>query len=149
MKVLATIQVLCHLLLVASAATGVRGAHRILETSTRKLTTFPEIKLIPQNEVKPLRGVEYASGIAILQLDYNALRTSDRWRVCLQTDVQGFIPNVLGVYKGKIHEPGAAAVIDFSSMLRENDPFFDGCQRVSSTLFNEIRENPVRHCHHL
>jgi hypothetical protein len=143
MKRSAFIQLLIVLSWAPLAAARIRGG-RALSPSTRKISTFHEIKLTPQNEVSPSRGVDDASGVAIVQLDYDELRVNAKWKACLQSDVHGFAPGLLGIHKGKIYENRKSSVIDFSSMLRDGDPFLDGCVAVSEDLFDDILENPVR-----
>ena len=113
-----------------------------LETSTTTLKTFPEIKLSPQNEVIPFRGVDHTSGIAVVQLDYNVAR-SDKYRICLQADIHGLTPRVLSIHKGAIHLTVSTTAADFTSMLHDNEPYFDGCLGVDVELFDDIQNNPV------
>ena len=141
MKYFTIIQLLSALSWAPLAAAGVRGA-RALQLSTRKITTFHEVKLTPKNEVL-VTGVENGSGVAVVQLDYNDLRVGAKWKVCIQSDIHGFTPGQLQLHKGKISASGLPAV-DFSSMLSDNDPFFDGCVKVNQIIFNDILENPVR-----
>jgi hypothetical protein len=147
MKAFATIELIMTLFLAPFAAAGLRGV-RTLALSTRKISTFHEVKLSPKNEKTPNYGANGASGVAVVQLDYNALRQNAKWKVCIQADVHGFTPGILRINKGSIAENGPI-VVDFTSMLSDADPFFDGCVKVSETVFNDMLENPVRRHHTL
>ena len=140
MKALAVIQLV---IMAPFAAASLRGA-RTLTLSTRKISTFHEVKLSPKNEKPSNYGADQASGMAVVQLDYNDLRPNEPWKVCIQADVHGFIPGVLRISKGSIYQNGNIAV-DFSSMLSDIVPYFDGCVKVKNEdIFNDILENPVR-----
>jgi hypothetical protein len=129
----ATIQFLALLLSTADADNRHGGA---------KSTTFPNIKLTPTNEIDPFKGVAFASGKA----DVTLTSKKRRWQVCIRSSVEGFIPGLLHIHAGKISENGNL-VVDFSSMLSKSDPDFYGCVKVTKTLFDDIKLNPVRnHC---
>ena len=155
MKVLATIQLLVTLLTATTAVESVRGARQLHETAavtvaaassasttSKKVTAFPRIKLLPGNEISPFIGVPSAFGIAQVTLDYNHSRTSAKWKVCIKTTVLGFSPGLLHIHKGKLSENGGV-VADFSSMLKQ-DAFFDGCVVISQATYDDIRLYPVR-----
>lgn len=140
MKTLAIIQLLST---APFAAAGLRGA-RTLAFSERKVTTFHEVKLTPENVKPPTLGADNASGVATVQLDYNELRPEAKWKICIQADVHGFTPDKLYIKKALIDQSVESAVVDFSGMLSDIDPYFDGCIKVDEIEFNQILENPVR-----
>ena len=111
-------------------------------TSTKQVITIFRVKLTPANELSPFVGVPNAAGLAQVKLDFNPSRTSGKWKVCIETNVIGFIPGLLHIHKGKISEDGGVSV-DFSSMLSDN-PVSDVCIAVTQSIFNDMKLNPVR-----
>ena len=139
MKAFIAIQLLVALLAAAVAADSVRGA-RELTSSTKKITTFSNIKLTGQNEIAPFEGVDYASGTATVKLDYDSSR-SPKWKVCIASTIHGFIPGLLHIHQAEITANGNVRV-DFSSLLKD-DASFSGCRAVNEALYNDMKNNPV------
>jgi hypothetical protein len=164
MKVFAAIPLLATLLATA-AADSVRGARELKEpsvpgdpattaplesdlqlfASSAKSWKFPQVKLTQVNVKAPFIGVSYGAGIAAVQLYYNPdAVTGKTWKACIKTNVIGFIPGQLKIYKAKITENGAAPYVDYNSMLDTDSPRFSGCRYVNKTTFEDMRDNSVR-----
>lgn len=109
--------------------------------NSKKITNFRQVKLTPRNMIPESNGVPYAIGIAAVQLDYDPSRMN-KWRVCIQANVIGFMPDGIHINSGKITENGMAEV-DFTDSLND-DTVFDDCVTADQALFIDIRDHPVR-----
>lgn len=129
MKAISTIKVLVTFLAAA--------------TATTQNIAFSQIKLTPKNERSPFTGVPYAYGVADVKLDYNSARTTGKWKVCIETNVIGFIPDQLHIRKAQISLNGLIDKVDYSKMLR-GEPTFKGCKNVDQAVYNDMKDNSVR-----
>ena len=111
--------------------------------ATTQNIEFPQIKLTQRNQNSPFIGVSYGAGIAAVQLNYNSARSMGKWKVCIQTNVVGFIPGQLQIRKAKITQNSLTYKVDFSNMLKDV-PTFAGCVNVEQALYNDMRDNSVR-----
>jgi len=127
----ATIQLLAMLLWTAEAHSRVQS------------TTFPRIKLTPTNEVDPYKGVAFASGTVDVTFIATTRRSKTTRQVCIKASVEGFIPGLLHLHTGTISENGSV-IVDFSSMLSNTSPDFNGCLKVTKAVFDSIKLNPDR-----
>lgn len=161
MKVFATIPLLATLLATATAD-SVRGARELKEhtgsgdaattkppqrevpvsASTVTSWKFPQVKLTQANVKFPSIGVPYGAGIAAVQLYYDSAAVlANRRKVCIQTNVLGFIPGQLKIYRATITASGSAPYVDFNSLLKDDSPTFSGCRYVNTTTFNDMKDN--------
>lgn len=110
---------------------------------------IPNIKMTPENVISPDVGLQYTFASATWRVGYQEVCDSDvsRFFVCLQADIQGFIPKVLQISNAKINANGPV-VADFSSDLDPNDPYFSGCQDVSEDDWLRMIRNPDEHYIH-
>lgn len=137
---------LLAMLAAATAADSVRGARELAAekaVAATAITTFSKIKLAGSNAIAPFEGVESATGTADVKLDYNSLRTSGKWIVCINTTINGFTPGLLQIRKAKINANGNVKV-DFSKQPIDEDPTFSGCVNTTELVYNDMRDNPVR-----
>ena len=118
----------------------------VTATQTKAIvTSFDGIKLTPGNEVSPFVGVEFAFGMAEVSIEYGASRGTNKWRACVTTHIEGFIPGLLHIHTGEIFENGGV-VVDFSDLLSKDDADFYGCRGISKTLYDQMISKPVRAC---
>lgn len=130
MNVLAKILPLATLLATATA-------------TSKQIAEFRHINLSPNNEKSPFVGFPNASGIASIQLHYDpAAATGKKRKICIQTRVVGFSPEMLKIYKAKMTRNGVTPYVDFSNLLRSDRPTFSGCRFVNQPTFHDIRYNP-------
>ena len=131
MKTFAKIPLLATLLATATA-------------TSKQIAEFPQINLTPNNEKSPFIGFPNATGVASVQLHYDPAAVTGRKRkICIQTNIVGFVPRKLKIYKAKMTRNGAAPYVDFSNLLSSDRPTFTGCRFVNQTTFHDIRENSV------
>lgn len=105
---------------------------------------IPNIKMTPENAIAPDVGLDYTFGSATWRIGYQEVCDSDdaRFFVCLEANIQGFIPKVLQISNAVITENGPV-VADFSSKLDRDEPYFRGCQDVSEDAWLRMIRNPV------
>ena len=133
MKTIATICLLTLSLMSPSIVTA---------TQTKAIvTSFDDIKLTPENEISPFVGAEFAFGMAEVSIEYDASR-STKWRACVTTHIEGFIPGLLHIHTGEIFENGEL-VVDFSHLLSDHHDDFHGCRGISETLYKQMIGQPV------
>ena len=116
----------------------------IVVTATQSkaiVTTFDGIELTPENEIAPFVGAEFAFGLAEVSVEFDASR-STKWRACVTTHIEGFIPGLLHIHTGEIFENGKV-VVDFSDLLSKDDADFHGCRGIPKTLYDEMISKPV------
>jgi hypothetical protein len=109
--------------------------------SQATITYFDDIRLTPENEIAPFVGAEYTYGLAQVSVEYDASR-STKWRVCVTTHIEGFIPGQLRIRHGEIFENGDI-VVDFTSLLSDHHNAFHGCRGISKTLYDQMIARPV------
>ena len=105
------------------------------------VTSFDDIKLTPENEIAPCVGAEFAFGIAKVSIEFDA-SSRTKWRACVTTHVEGFIPGLLHIHNGEIFENGKV-VVNFSDLLSKDDVDFHGCRGISKTLYDQMISKPV------
>ena len=113
----------------------------IAATSKAIVTPFDEIRLTPENEIAPFVGAEFAYGMADVSIEYDASR-STKWRICVSTHIEGFIPGLLQIVNGEIFENGNV-VVDFSDLLTDHHYVFHGCHGITKTLYDQMISQPV------
>lgn len=107
---------------------------------------IPNIKMTAENAISPDVGLTYTFGSATWRIGYQEVCDSDvsRFFVCLEANIQGFIPKVLQISNAVITDNGPV-VADFSSKLDRDEPFFRGCQDISEDAWLRMIRNPDEH----
>jgi len=107
---------------------------------------IPNIKMTSENAIAPDVGLDYTFGSATWRIGYQEICDSDdaRFFVCLEANIQGFIPKVLQISNALITDNGPV-VADFSSKLDRDEPYFRGCQDVSEDAWLRMIRNPDEH----